>query len=74
MNQIKLVAEMPKTLPDVERSADPRDDFLLALCEAARADWLVTGDKNDLLALKRHGQSRIVTAAQFARELAKDFP
>lgn len=71
VNQIKLIAEMPAALPKVERSPDPRDDFLLALCEAGHADWLVTGDKDDLLALDRHGQTRIVTAAQFARELIR---
>lgn len=69
VNQVKLVAEMPDALPAVERSPDPRDDFVLALCEAGQADWLVTGDKADLLALGRHGQTRIVTAAIFAEEL-----
>ena len=61
--------ELPETLPTVARSPDPRDDFLLALCEAGRADWLVTGDRNELLALGRHGQTHIVTAATFVEEL-----
>jgi putative PIN family toxin of toxin-antitoxin system len=69
VNQIALVAEMPDALPAVERSNDPRDDFLLALCEAGSADWLVTGDKNDLLALGRHGATRIGLAATLAEEL-----
>lgn len=69
VNQIRLVAEMPETLPPVARSPDPRDDFLLALCEAGQADWLVTGDKADLLALDRHRQTRIVIAAMFAEVL-----
>ena len=69
VNQIMLVADMPATLPHVRRSPDFRDDFLLALCEAGRADWLVTGDKNDLLALERHGISKIVTAAALAEHL-----
>ena len=60
---------MPDALPYVRRSPDPRDDFLLGLCEAGRADWLVTGDKADLLALKRHRSTRIVTAAAMATEL-----
>lgn len=34
VNQILLVATMPEKLPLVQRSRDPRDDFLLALCEA----------------------------------------
>lgn len=69
VNELAAVAEMPEALPAVERSPDPRDDFLLALCEAGRADRLVTGDKADLLALERHGATRIVTAAAFAHEL-----
>jgi len=31
---IKELAEDVGTLPDVERSSDPADDFLLAMCEA----------------------------------------
>jgi uncharacterized protein len=66
VNRITHLAEMPENLPPVQRSRDPRDDFLLALCEAAKADWLVTGDKADLLALGRHGGTRIVSATQMA--------
>ena len=66
VNQILLVAELPDALPSIERSRDPRDDFLLALCEKGGADWLVTGDKADLLALERHDRTHIVTAAHFA--------
>lgn len=69
VNQIAALADMPERLPSVERSRDPRDDFLLALCEAGAADRLVTGDKNDLLVLQRHGAATIVTAAAFATEL-----
>ncbi len=69
VNQIAALADMPERLPPVERSRDPRDDFLLALCEAGAADRLVTGDKNDLLVLQRHGAATIVTAAAFATEL-----
>lgn len=69
VNQIVRLAEMPEPLPAVQRSPDPRDDFLLALCEAGEADRLVTGDKAGLLALERHGATRIVTAAELAAEL-----
>lgn len=69
VNQIRLVAEMPEALPSVQRSPDPRDDFLLALCEAGKADRLVTGDKDDLLALGQHGPTRIANAARLAEEL-----
>lgn len=69
VNQIMLRSDMPVRLPPVARSRDPDDDYLLALCEAGRADRLITGDKPDLLTLGRHGATRIVTAAAFAREL-----
>ncbi|MEO8723333.1 MAG: putative toxin-antitoxin system toxin component, PIN family [Sphingobium sp.] len=70
VNQIALVAEMPERLPPIQRSRDPRDDFLLALCETGKADWLVTGDKDDLLALGHHGTARIVTAADFMAQIS----
>ena len=44
------------------RSPDPDDDFLLATAQAARAGYLVTGDKSGLLSLKKHGTTRILTA------------
>ncbi|QKS00428.1 putative toxin-antitoxin system toxin component, PIN family [Sphingomonas sp. CL5.1] len=72
LNQITLVADMPDKLPPVQRSRDPRDDFLLGLCEAGGADWLVTGDKDDLLSLDRHGRTHIVTVAKLLAELALD--
>jgi uncharacterized protein len=62
INRIWKFATFVDRLPSFQHSPDPRDDFLLALCEAASADWLVTGDKDDLLALKRYGSTRIVTA------------
>lgn len=69
VNQIKRVATLPEALPPVERSRDPRDDFLLALCLAGAADWLITGDKADLLSLVRQEQTQITTAAHFAEIL-----
>lgn len=51
-----------RPLPSVERSPDPDYDWLLAVAEKAYADYLVTGDKSDLLQLERHGATRIVTA------------
>jgi predicted nucleic acid-binding protein len=53
-------------LPDVERSTDPTDDFLLAMSEVGQADYLVTCDKSGLLALDRHRTTRIVSASDFA--------
>lgn len=66
VNQIKRFAEDVDRLPRVKRSADPTDDFLLALSQAGKADYLVTGDKNGLLALKRHKSTQIFSARDFA--------
>jgi uncharacterized protein len=66
VNELKGLAEMVGPLPHVERSLDPTDDFLLALCEAGKADYLVTGDKGGLLALGRHKTTRIISARDFA--------
>jgi uncharacterized protein len=56
VNDLKDFAEIIDRLPRVQRSPDPTDDFLLALCEAGHADYLVTGDKGGLLALVRHSE------------------
>ena len=58
-----------RSAPSMTRAADPADDYLLALCEAARADYLVTGDKSHLLALKSHRDTRIVSARTLANRL-----
>ncbi len=65
LNDLKHFAEDVHPLPRVERSPDPDDNFLLAMCQAGRADYLVTGDKGGLLALIKHEGTRIVTAQKF---------
>lgn len=69
VNQIRKLAEELEHLPQVGRSSDPTDDFLLALAEAGNADYLVTGDKSGLLALGRHKATRIVSVYDFAAML-----
>ena len=66
VTQVKKLAEDIRPLPRVERSPDPTDDFLLALAEGGKADYLVTGDKSGLLALGRHKATQIVSAREFA--------
>ena len=63
VNELRDLAEDVGPLPRVERSADPYDDFLLAIADAGRADFLVTGDRRGLLALGRHGPTRSFNAA-----------
>jgi predicted nucleic acid-binding protein len=66
VNQLRELSENIGSLPRVERSPDSADDFLLALSEAGRADYLVTGDKSGLLALDRHKNTRIISVRDFA--------
>jgi putative PIN family toxin of toxin-antitoxin system len=49
-----------RDLPSGPTAPDPKDSYLLALAEASRAEFLVTGDKQ-LLSLKRHGSTRLIT-------------
>jgi len=65
VNQIKRLGQEIDPLPPIERPPDPTDDFLLALSEAGNAEYLVTGDKSGLLALRRHQATRIVSATGF---------
>lgn len=61
VNELKQVATVLESLPEVSISPDPWDNYLLATVEAGKADLLVTGDKADLLHLERHAGARIVT-------------
>ena len=69
VNDIRRLAVMCDPLPQVVVSPDPNDDFLLAIAQAAAADYLVTGDKSDLLALGAHGRTRIVSARSMVQLL-----
>ncbi len=66
VNEIMKLAEGVEALPQVRRSPDPTDYFLLALSEAGRADYLVTGDKRGLLVLEQHKGTRIISTRTFA--------
>ena len=68
INQLQALALVaPEPLPTVDVSVDPFDNFLLGCAEATGAHYLVSGDKTDVLSLKRHGSTRIVTLRSFAR-------
>ncbi|MBP9806478.1 MAG: PIN domain nuclease [Candidatus Accumulibacter sp.] len=65
VNDLRNLAVMLERLPIVEVSPDPYDNYLLAMAASGDADYLVTGDKRDLLALERHGGTRIVAVRAF---------
>ena len=54
-----------ETISKIKASPDPNDDFLLVLCFDGRADYLLTGNKIDLLDLKTFNQTQIITLSTF---------
>ena len=57
------------SLPLIDVSRDPADNFLLAMAAAGDASYLVTGDRRGLLSIGRYQQTQIVTARQFIDRL-----
>jgi uncharacterized protein len=65
VNELRELAVVVENLPAVTVCADPFDNYLLACAAAGGADFLVTGDKHDLLGLKLHEGTRILTVREF---------
>lgn len=72
VNDIRRLAILFDHLPQIDISPDPDDNFLLALAGMSAADFIVTGDKSDLLGLQRYHGARIVTARYMAGVLGYD--
>ena len=70
INRLRDLAIVVNKLPRIDRSPDPDDNYLLALAEEGRANFLLTGDKS-LLELKRHKSTRIVPPGTLV-DLLKD--
>ncbi|NBC04346.1 MAG: putative toxin-antitoxin system toxin component, PIN family [Bacteroidetes bacterium] len=62
------VAEFVKVTSEIKECRDPKDNFLLSLAVDGKADYLLTGD-NDLLVLKRIGNTKIETISDFFNEI-----
>lgn len=71
MNSLRNLATVHTDLPQVQRSSDPKDDFLIALAQAGQAQYLVTGDQSGLLVLREHVGTKIVKASWFAQRVLK---
>ncbi len=69
-HELRRLAILLETLPVIDASKDPGDNFLLAMAQAGEADVLVTGDKQDLLSLKIFQRTRIITARRFLTQLS----
>lgn len=70
VNELRDLAIMVETLPVVDASPDPYDNYLLSIASGGRADYLITGDKHDLLALKKYDGTLIVPVSDFLTELS----
>jgi uncharacterized protein len=70
INRINVDATWLGRIAVVERSPDPKDNYLLAMAQTGRADYLITGDKADLLSLGHFGPTRILAARAFLSQLA----
>ncbi len=69
INGLRYQALVLTDLPTLEVSQDPDDNPVLAMAVAGEADFLVSGDKRDLLALKIIEKTKIVTARNFLTKL-----
>ncbi len=65
INELRDLATELRGLPIVTICPDPYDNYLLAIAEAGGADFLITGDKRDLLAMHHYKRTRIVTVRDF---------
>ena len=65
VNELRDVATVLMRLPVVTVSPDPFDNYLLAIAAKGGADFVVTGDKRDVLALKLFEGVKIVTVREF---------
>ena len=65
INDLRSLAITIEKLPVIEVSPDPDDDYLLALAAAGGANFVVTGDKRDLLGITAYKGAKIVTVRDF---------
>jgi putative PIN family toxin of toxin-antitoxin system len=65
INDMRELAVLVRELPEVTICADPYDNYLLAMAKAGSADYLVTGDKRDLLEITVYEGARIISARDF---------
>jgi len=65
INEVRDLAVMVTNLPVVAASSDPHDNYLLSIASAGEADFLLTGDKRDLLGLRLYKGTKIVTVRTF---------
>ena len=71
VNGLKLRAYVYEYLSAADLCKDPDDNPVLAMALESKADFLVTGDKRDLLSMVQISQTPIVSAAAFLKQLER---
>jgi putative PIN family toxin of toxin-antitoxin system len=71
INEVRELAVIVTGLPAITVCADPYDNYLLGIAKTGRADFLVTGDKRDVLVLGVFEGTRIVTARDFLTRIGR---
>ena len=69
INRLRDRAALVSKLLPVDISADPADNFLFSLAQASEANYLVTGDRSDVLSHRKYASTQIVTAREMASVL-----
>lgn len=71
INEVRDLAVAITGLPEVAVCADPHDNYLLGIVKAGGAEFLVTGDKRDVLGLRLFEGARIVTVRDFLTQIGR---
>ena len=71
VNRIRDRALMIERLPRVDVSPDPADNFLLGMAQAGDAEFLVSGDKTGLLAIRQHRNTRVIPVTEFVAGIGR---
>ena len=68
LKAIKQAAHLFLPGPVSVFASDPKDQMFLECADAAKADYLVTGDRSHVLPLSRVGDTKILTVSDFLKE------
>ena len=71
VNDLRALAFVVDKLSIVDASPDLDDNYLLALAAAGGADFLVTGDKRDLLGIAVYEGTKIVTVRDYLTQYGR---
>jgi putative PIN family toxin of toxin-antitoxin system len=69
LNAVKRAAYLYLPGPISLAVSDPKDQMFLECSDAAKADYLVTGDRSHILPLNRVGSTTILSVSDFLKEL-----